>query len=228
MQRGITQTSSSHPSPASLPCNFSVECPTHPPHITALPLTRLRLPEKHCMPRTCTATWPKYTDPRSLPLPACSDTQHAALHVIRVCVSKCFAWAPYNISSSSSPPSSSCESGRKASIIPLTITTWISICWPQMSRRAAVWLRSQRAPEEKGGSSGVRRPRGRASGDLLPTQGPALSTPAHTRLQRHTGWTAALPLVAAGSQMSQGFSLKLHTPTDHIKHTSYIRVENAF
>lgn len=99
-----------------------------------------------------------------------------------VCVRKCFACAPYSISFF--PPSSSCETSRKPSIILMTITTCISICWPQMSRRAVVWLDSERASKER------RKQRletlGPLSGDPLPTQGLALSTPAHTQLQRHT------------------------------------------
>lgn len=99
-----------------------------------------------------------------------------------VCVRKRFACAPYSISFF--PPSSSCETSRKPSIILMTITTCISICWPQMSRRAVVWLDSEGAPKDR------RKQRletlGPLSGDPLPTQGPALSTPAHTQLQRHT------------------------------------------
>lgn len=62
MQRGITQTSSSHSSSTLLPCNFGVECPTHPPHITARSLTP-PTPWKTLHASTHTATWPKYTAP---------------------------------------------------------------------------------------------------------------------------------------------------------------------
>lgn len=150
----------------------------------------LRLPEKHCMP------WPTPQHGLNIQPPFPFSSRHAltlymhsppqaSLYVIPyvcVCVRKCFACAPYSISFV--PPSCSCETGRKASIILMTITTCISICWPQMSRRAAVRLDSESAPKER------RKQRqetlGPVSGDPLPTQGPALSTPAHSRLQRHT------------------------------------------
>lgn len=103
MQWGITQTSSSHSSSTLLPCNFSVECPTHLPHITALSLTP-PTPWKTLHASTYTATWPKYTAPLSLLLSACSDTLYALatpgfplsyLLYVCVCVHKCFVCAPY-------------------------------------------------------------------------------------------------------------------------------------
>ncbi len=106
MQRGKTQTSSSHSSLTLLPCNFSVECPTHPPHITALPLTP-PTPWKTSHASTYTATWPKYTAPLSLLLSACSDTQYALTatgfppcheQCACFCVRKYFACAPDSIS----------------------------------------------------------------------------------------------------------------------------------
>lgn len=152
LQRGVTQTSSSHSSSTLLPCNFSVECPTHPLHITALSLTP-PTPWKTLHASTYTATWPKYTAPLSLLLSACSDTLYALTttgfplcHKQSMCVFACvnvlhvhptvYLFFPW---------SSSCETSRKASIILMTITTCISICWPQMSRRAAVWLDSESA-----------------------------------------------------------------------------------
>lgn len=95
MQRGITQTRSSHSLSTLLPCNFSVECPTHPSHITAPSLT----PPTHWKTlhaSTSTATWPKYTAPLCLLFSACSDTLYALTttgfplcHRECVCV---FAW----------------------------------------------------------------------------------------------------------------------------------------
>lgn len=83
------------------------------------------------------------------------------------------------------PPhaSGSCETSREASIILMTITTCISICRPQMSRRAAAW-HSERLPEER--QRQRQETSGPLSGDPLPKQGLALSTPAHTQLQRNT------------------------------------------
>lgn len=182
MRWGITQTSSSHSSSTLLPCNFSVECPTHPPHITAPSLTP-PTPWKTSHASTYTATWPKYTAPtfpffslHALTLHMPSPPQ-ASLCVMYICVC---VFACVNV----------CTlqyiffSPRKASIILMTITTCISICRPQMSRRAVVWLRSERAPKER--RKQRQETSGPLSGDLLPTQGPALSTPAHTQLQRHT------------------------------------------
>lgn len=103
MQWGITQTSSSRSSSTLLPCNFSAECPTHLPHITALSLTP-PTPWKTLHASTYTATWPKYTAPLSLLLSACSDTLYALatagfplsyLLYVCVCVHKCFLCAPY-------------------------------------------------------------------------------------------------------------------------------------
>lgn len=86
------QTSWSHSSSTSLPCNFSVECPTHPPHITVLSLTP-PTPQKTLHASIYTATQPKYTaPPLSLLQAACSDTLYAhttlgfPLSVVDVCV----------------------------------------------------------------------------------------------------------------------------------------------
>lgn len=130
--------------------------------------------------------------PLSLSLSACSDTLYAlATTGFPLCHEQCMCvFACINVLHVHptvylfSPPSSSCETGRKASIILMTITTCISICWPQMSRRAVVRLHSERAPKE--GRKQRQETSGPLSGDPLPTQGPALSTPAHTQLQRHT------------------------------------------
>lgn len=189
MQWGTMQTSWSHSSSTSLPCNFSVECPTHPPHITVLSLTP-PTPQKTLHASIYTATQPKYTaPPLSLLQAACSDTLYAhttlgfPLSVVDVCVCVNVLQVHPTVYLPP-PPSSLCETSRKASIILMTITTCISICWPQMSWRAAVRMDSERAPKER------RKQRqetlGPLSGDPLPTQGSALSTPAHTRLQRHT------------------------------------------
>lgn len=73
----------------------------------------------------------------------------ASLYVVCVCVCVCVNVLHVHptVYLFSPPLSSSCETGRKASIILMTITTCVSICWPQMSRRAAVWLGSESAPK---------------------------------------------------------------------------------
>lgn len=101
----------------------------------------LRLPKKHRMPRPAPQHGLNIQPPLSPRPCACSDTLYALTttgfppcHMHCVCVHKCFVSAPY---SETSPPFPACvrPAERHPSFSGL-LTTCISICWPQMSRRA--------------------------------------------------------------------------------------------
>lgn len=77
------------------------------------------------------------------------------------CAQDCFACAPYHIRAQDlCSPSSSCETGRNASIILMTITTCVSICRPQ-NVKAGHGVAGVRERLREGGSRN-RGPRGQS------------------------------------------------------------------